>query len=125
MKLETRGSPKAEIEKRGTRNARNTQKRWLPGLSVFQGSDCSSLLTIPLHVFKEDPCKDEEPCSAGRMQALPFNEGSDTPPPKENSDSVRKVVTASLQFSSLSGTRLGDRGQDWGRFWDRSGCRDS
>lgn len=35
------------------------------------------------------------------MQALPFSEGCDTLPPKENSDSVSKVGTAPLQFSSL------------------------
>lgn len=68
-------------------------------------------------MFKEDRCKEEEPCNAGRLQALPSNEGRDTPPPKENSDSVGQHLCG---FPVRN--KAGHRGQDWERFWGRSGC---
>lgn len=82
MKLETREA------------LRQTVRKEEPGIlealkelaHLCFNSDCSSLLTIPFHVFREEGCRDEEPCSAGRMQALPFTEGCDTLQPKENSD---------------------------------------
>lgn len=55
----------------------------------------------------------EEAGSAGRMQAPPLRGGCDTPWPEENSDSLDEVRTAFLQFSSVSGTRLGAQGQGW------------
>lgn len=82
------GRPKGrEWEKRGQEYWKHP-KRWLPGSSVFQLSDCGSLLTIPLHVFKGEWCTDEEPCSADGMGARPFGEGCDPHP-----CSQRKTLT--------------------------------
>lgn len=61
---------------------------------------------------------DEEACWAGRIQALPFNEGCDTPQLKENSSTVGhtgRTFPLHFFFSVCVRSKAGAQGPELGK----------